>query len=328
MYKQIHLVLSLVKKLGLVLIGLFTFFFFIEMVRAYQTLNQIHHLVGKSFILAIITGGIFIISQIMKTLRKIPKRIKPPPVNSSNKQVFNYFVQISNRLLSNRYLGERKSAINQIQNAILKESSKVDEEGLSVYIDRLKVEVIGNCLNQLDQKSDVVIRDTVRDTMIAVTLSPYRSIDGLMVIYRNLSMYNQLVRLYNQRPTISEFFGYLFDVAKLVAGVNILGYTEKLTERLLSNVPLLDRASDDIIQGIGSGILTTSVGRATIQRCRSFGDWDLEIEKENYRETVKSFYGYVKDILSADVMPTMKRPFSKGWDTMKSKLFKKEEKNI
>jgi len=55
---------------------------------------------------------------------------------------------------------------------------------------------------------------------------------------------------------------------------------------------------------------------------------DLEIEKENYRETVKSFYGYVKDILFKDVIPTMKRPISKGWDTVKSKIFSRKEENI
>lgn len=82
-------------------------------------------------------------------------------------------------------------------------------------------------------------------------------------------------------------------------------------------MPLLDRASDDIIQGIGAGILTTSVGNATMQRCRCIDRWDKDAEKERFKNTVTAFYGYVKEILSNDVMPNIRKPFSQTWEKMK-----------
>jgi uncharacterized membrane protein YcjF (UPF0283 family) len=240
------------------------------------------------------------------------------PKNATNAKVLQYYLKISNRLLSNQSIPrDKRNALNEILVSI---KNNQENEKTSILIDKIKSQIVGISLNELDDQAEVIVRKTVRDTMVSVTLSPYRSVDGIFVIYRNIVMFNQLMRLYNQRPAISDVVSYFKDVIKLVVGVNVLGYSEKLMEQLLKNVPLLNRTSDDIIQGIGAGILTTSVGKATIQRCRCIDNWDKDEEKEIFNSTVKAFYGYVKEILSNDVMPNIRKPFSKTWEKIKDKI--------
>ena len=140
-------------------------------------------------------------------------------------------------------------------------------------------------------------------------------------------MFNQILRIYKQRPAITEFIQTMKDVLKIVVGVNILNYTQKFTEKLMSKIPLLDRATDDILQGIGAGILTTSVGKATIRRGRCYKQWDPEKELENFGKSVSAFLSYVRGIITKDVLPRFTRPFEKNWNKIKSFFTKKTPEN-
>ncbi len=108
------------------------------------------------------------------------------------------------------------------------------------------------------------------------------------------------MKLYSQRPSIKETYNVFRDVLKRVATVNILSYTERFTQKLMSSVPILDKTTDDIIQGTNAGILITAVGKATIQRCRVYQGWNIDEQVENFRKTSREFLLYVKDIISLD----------------------------
>jgi len=82
----------------------------------------------------------------------------------------------------------------------------------------------------------------------------------------------------------------------MVATVNILSYTERFTQKLMSSVPILDKTTDDITQGTNAGILITAVGKATIQRCRAYQGWNIDEQVENFRKISREFLLYVKDI--------------------------------
>jgi hypothetical protein len=92
----------------------------------------------------------------------------------------------------------------------------------------------------------------------------------------------------------------------------------------MASVPILDKTTDDIIQGTGAGMLTTAIGKATIQRCRAYQGWNTESEIESFRKTSLDFLGYVKDILGDDVLPPMSKPWKQAWGYMKG-LFLKDE---
>ena len=315
--KQIKLLTSLIKRVTLIVTVIALFLFFVEILRAFQTLHSVTPFLGWAFIVILGIIVLYLINSFTSVLRKVPKKIKFPK-NATNAKVLQYYLKISNRLLSNQSIPrDKRNALNEILVSI---KNNQENEKTNILIDKLKSQIVGISLNELDDQAEVIVRNTVRDTMVSVTLSPYRSVDGIFVIYRNIVMFNQLMRLYNQRPAISDVVSYFKDVIKLVAGVNVLGYSEKLMGQLLKNVPLLNRTSDDIIQGIGAGILTTSVGKATIQRCRCIDNWDKDEEKEIFNSTVKAFYGYVKEILSNDVMPNIRKPFSQTWEKMKSSI--------
>ena len=68
----------------------------------------------------------------------------------------------------------------------------------------------------------------------------------------------------------------------------------------MSSVPILDKTTDDIIQGTNAGILITAVGKATIQRCRAYQGWNIDEQVENFRKTSREFLLYIKDIISLD----------------------------
>ena len=133
------------------------------------------------------------------------------------------------------------------------------------------------------------------------------------------------MKLYSQRPSIKETYNVCRDVLKMVATVNILSYTERFTQKLMSSVPILDKTTDDIIQGTNAGILITAVGKATIQRCRAYQGWNIDEQVENFRKTSREFLLYVKDIISLDVVPTLSKPWKRAWEYMKDLLANDEQ---
>jgi hypothetical protein len=192
-------------------------------------------------------------------------------------------------------------------------------------IDKLENNIIEPVLFILNEKAEIIVKNTVRDSIAGVTLSPFRSFDIYFIIYRNFKMFNQLVVLYNQRPSFFQTTMYLRDVLKIITSVNMLNFTEKFTEKMMSGVPVVSRIADDIIQGIGAGILTTSIGKATIQRCRSYGIWDQDIENKTFAQTSKEFYFYSKQIFIKDILPTLSNIWVEIWDKIKNAFPKYNE---
>ena len=74
--------------------------------------------------------------------------------------------------------------------------------------------------------------------MIAVVLSPFRSADLLVVLYRNGQMILRLAQLYQTRPAPVEQLRIVRDVLAVVATVNLLNFTEKFVEQLFERVPV------------------------------------------------------------------------------------------
>ena len=75
--------------------------------------------------------------------------------------------------------------------------------------------------------------------------------------------------IYNSRPLLSEQVLVLKDVLKVVATINYMNWGQKVAESLTSSVPIIGRASGEIAQGLGAGLLTSVAGHGAMERCRT-----------------------------------------------------------
>ena len=333
---QLTLLWKIIKRGFYILGGLLLFIVVIEVIRALQTLAAVHPLLAWIVGITGVGSIIYGIWKLLKLLREFPSALSPPDAkklggteSSTYLQAYIYYLKrVVRGLLKNKELpidlrNELKSSLSNSK--VFSTSGNVDK--LKRRIVTLDEDVIEPALRSLDEQAEKLVQNTVRDTMVGVMLLPFKAADIYLVIYRNGVMFFELVKLYNQRPGIKETYNVFRDVLKMVATVNILSYTERFTQKLMASVPILDKTTDDIIQGTGAGILTTAVGKATIQRCRAYQNWKLDEQIEGYRKTTMEFLGYVKDILADDVVPTLSKPWHKAWGYVKG-LFIKDDKII
>ncbi|MBC8213781.1 MAG: DUF697 domain-containing protein [Candidatus Marinimicrobia bacterium] len=309
-------IISIAKKLAFIVGVSFLFFVFIELLQAFQVLSSLHPTVGWIFIGVIFCGVLWFIYRFRSAIRAFPRAITPPnpeeynnsTMDKYNKAYIVYLRKYCNELLTNPELDDDNR--NQLQNSIKSAPHPLTK-------DWLEVECISPMLLELNKKAEIIVRNTVRDTMTAVILSPFRSLDSFVVISRNAQMFMNLVRLYNHHPGIFQIGRYAKDVLIIVTSVNILNYTERLTENFMRNIPILNRTTDDVIQGVGAGILTTAVGRAAINRCRAYGVWDQESEKINFVKASLGFGKHVRGIFADDVLPSLGNLWTEAWKKVK-----------
>jgi hypothetical protein len=142
--------------------------------------------------------------------------------------------------------------------------------------------------------------------MMAVTLSPYPSVDLMVVVYRNGAMVLRLIRIYASRPAAREQLLILRDTLRVVATVNFLNVSRNLMESLFSKLPVIGPVVDDIAQGLGAGLLTSAAGHAAVGRCAAFRGWDKEEATETLARQARTFLADVKNIFTKDVLPEIK----------------------
>jgi hypothetical protein len=161
------------------------------------------------------------------------------------------------------------------------------------------------------------VRRCVRDVMAGVTLSPYRSSDLLIVLYRNGAMVLRLAELYGGRPRLGEQLAIARDTLRVVAAVNFMNLGNKLLEGLFARVPMLGRFADDVAQGLGAGFLTSAVGHAAMERCEAFQGWDRIEAVQTLGANSGRFLADVRDIFIRDILPSMRtRVPQPDWDRL------------
>ena len=333
---QLTLLWKIIKRGFYILGGLLLFVVVIEVIRALQTLAAVHPLLAWVVGIAGIGSIIWGVWKLLALLKEFPSALTPPnpdklggKESSTYLQSYIYYLKgvvrglVRNKKIPANIRHELKIALSNSKSF----STSGNLEQLKRRIATLDEDVITPALENLDEQAETIVKNTVRDTMVGVMLLPFKAADIYLVVYRNGVMFFELVKLYSQRPGIKETYNVFRDVLKMVATVNILSYTERFTQRLMASVPILDKSTDDIIQGTGAGILTTAVGKATIQRCRAYESWLLDEQIEGYRKTTMEFLGYVKDILADDVVPPLSKPWKQAWKYMKG-MFVKDEQGL
>ena len=141
-----------------------------------------------------------------------------------------YLVNYINRLSENEHLtSDEVQTCNegQIQLTQASTASESSEELINA-LEKTEVEVVLKVIESLDAKAEIEIRNSVRDIMLAVTLSPYRAADLLIVLYKNVAMIMRIVKIYNSRPLLREQILIFRDTMRVVAAVNFLNFVENI----------------------------------------------------------------------------------------------------
>ena len=313
MRSQLKLWWKIIRTAILAIGVLLTFFVFAEILHVYVVLKNAYSPLGYAFLLTIVGGCAWISIFSIRMIKKIPRVLTPPDIHGppSETQAQNYckyLIGYVKRLADNPNLSPDDIVKAKKDIQVLEKLSQSDHQPSDLLSEIKKVgkKSIEPLLSNLKQKAEREVRNSVRDIMMGVTLSPYRAVDLLIVVYRNGAMVLRIMSIYNSRPLLKEQILVLRDVLKVVATVNYLNFGEKLMERFLSCVPYVGRALDDFAQGIGAGLLTSATGHGAIYRCEAYRGWNQQFAVDTMSSHITELMRDVKNIFTKDILPRMK----------------------
>jgi uncharacterized membrane protein YcjF (UPF0283 family) len=303
-------IFTLATRAALIVGALLTLIAVSEVLDLYLSLQQLSPLVATLFasVVVLLVGGgaVYVLVQ---WYAHPPVLLAPPRTQDLARDVphyARYLARYLERLAENELLGDEarragRVAARRLSDAIDLPAGEI--EGLLREVERTTAEPL---LAVLRASAEAEVRRCVRDVMAGVTLSPYRSSDLLVVLYRNGSMVLRLAALYGGRPRLAEQLAIGRDTLRVVAAVNFLNLGNKLLEGILAGVPMVGRFADDVAQGLGAGFLTSAVGHAAMQRCEAFHGWDRAAAVETLGVSSKRFLADVRDIFFKDIYPSMR----------------------
>lgn len=311
---------KLIARITLVIGVLLTLFVTVELFRAFVTFYRLRPYLGWTFlaVLAVILLVAFL--YIWRQLHRYPKPLIPPALPPFNvathaelKRYTRYLMRYLERLAANRRLDEATVAMlnDELETITSLMGHHPLNEDFIRFITKADQEIIPPVLALLKQDAEKEIRRSVRDVMLGVTLSPYHSIDLLIVLYRNGAMVFRVMDIFETTPSPRAQFRILRDVLRVVATVNFLYVGRNLIENLFAFVPWVGRVADDIGQGLGAGLFTSAAGHAAIDRCASYHEWEKAAAVESLTAQSREFIRDVKNIFTKDVLPDIKNRIMK-----------------
>lgn len=297
-------------KILFLIISIFILLFFVaEVIRTYQTFYNLHPVIGFLFAAFLFCSLAWLFGYCILTLLSRPPVLIPPKFENTSdlttREVhayIKYLIKYINRLSNNENLSYEDRNIPDCIIVDLKNKLSSGDIGEKLLVIEKAEEQVKSLLSKLDKKAEQQVRNSTRDVMIGVTISPYRAADLLIVLYRNLIMTTKIIRVYNTRPRFREQLKIMYDTICIVATVNYINMGKNLLEGLGSKVPFVGKYLDDIAQGIGAGFMTSVAGHAAMGRCSAFKGWNEQEAKDNIREHLKQFFIDVKNTFINDVL--------------------------
>ncbi len=308
--------IRIIRRTALLILAFAGLFFLLEVIRAGQTLYDLHPIAGWAFGLVLAVLGLWIVGRLVWILLCRPTLLLPPdvpelPEASANelavygRYLQKYLVRLStNPVLSIDHKTAAKVGKDKLENSLHSAGGK---EEILAAICAAESETLRPIVDHLDGLARRHVRTAMRDVMIGVTLSPWRAVDLWMVFYRNIVMVTEIIRTYNHRPRLREQLAIYRDILAIVAAVNFLSMGKNLLEGLCAKVPGVGRFLDDIAQGMGAGFLTAVAGHAALDRCRSIRRWDRRAATSALGMQAAAFYSDVRDTFQQDILPAVLR---------------------
>lgn len=298
-------------------IGLLFFFFaLVEILHVFAILRNINPGLGYAFLLLIAVGLIWFLTYISLTLKKKRKALVPFYIEDLTtasqyelKSYCRYLIRYFERLTVNRNLSDDDIDLARQNIAELERLLKSGQVAriLLERIDEMEKKSIEPLLSKLDMDAGAEVRSCVRDIMLGVTLNPLRAFDLFVIIYRSAAMVLRIHSIYNNRPLLSEQMFVLRDVLRVVATINYVNWGQMMAGSLTSSLPIVGRASGEIAQGLGAGLLTSVAGHGAIDRCRAYRRWDQAIAAQKMSLHVRTFMNDILGVLKQDIFPLVGR---------------------
>lgn len=289
-------------RVVLLVVGVFVSMFFVaESIRVYQVFYSVHAFFGVLFLIVFLGCLGWLFRFVFKAMVSSPPVLVPPNIGSLDKlkgrelkRYVKYLIKYLGRLSANENLSDEDKAKAGNTAVYLRGSLKAEESN-EIRIDDINKaeEQIEVLLGKLDDKAKGQVRRSTRDIMVAVTLSPYKAADLMIVLYRNLLMTTKIIRIYNSRPRFREQLKIIIDIITVVVTINYINMGKSLLEGLGAKVPVVGKYIDDIAQGIGAGFMTSVAGNAAMQRCRAFKAWSVEEAEVKIHRNLRSFLAEV-----------------------------------
>jgi hypothetical protein len=290
---------------------------FVEIVRAYQVFYGVHPVCGHVFGLTVFGLSIWFLVWFIGAILRHPIVLSPherPQILSGTAHEVRgyaaYLERLMRRLAQNPLLPVSVRERLRDGELMLEEAAGgwINRVHLETTLVRCEVDIIQPAVALLDKEAREAVRDSVRDVMLGVTLSPWRSADLLVVLYRNVLMVRRIAGVYGGRPSLREQGVILRDVLGVVATVNILNYGGRLLQNLTAGVPFLGRFADDIAQGVGAGLMTSIAGHTAMERCSSFRGWSPARTRRSLPVRIGEFLTDVKGVVVGDLLAALRRP--------------------
>ncbi len=290
---------------------------FVEIVRAYQVFYGVHPVCGHVFGLAVAGLAIWFLIWFVGAILRHPIVLslheRPRILTGTAHEVRGYAAyleRLMRRLAQNPLLPISVRERLRDGELMLEEAAGgwINRVQLESTLVRCEVDIVQPAVDLLDKEATEAVRDSVRDVMLGVTLSPWRSADLLVVAYRNVLMVRRIAGIYGGRPSLREQAVILRDVLGVVATVNILNYGGRLLQNLTAGVPFLGRFADDIAQGVGAGLMTSIAGHTAMDRCSSFRAWSPARSRRTLPARIGEFLADVKGVVVSDLLAALRRP--------------------
>jgi len=292
-----------------------SFLILIELFRVFLFFYQRSHALGWGFVgvcIVLVVGSLVYLRTVLAAYPRVLAPPRLPPLNEAGYHDLKAFCQYLRRYL--RRLSLHPNLSDEQRVAARLQAERIESElsahplldDLRRLIQETEDRALRPCLSALESMAAKEVRHSVRDVMLGVSLSPYHTVDLLVVLYRNAAMVVRIAGIYASRPNTREQWLILGDVLKVVVTVNFLYIGRNLIENLFAHLPLIGRAVDDIGQGLGAGLFTSAAGHAAIERCAAYRGWDKRSASESLAAQTKAFLVDVRDIFTRDVFPDIR----------------------
>ena len=302
-------------KLLWVVGGLLTFLVLVELLRVFVFFHEVSPVLAWSYTGLLAAGLLAAGLYLFRQFHRYPRPLRPPPrpvpgeaTHLERKRYAAYLLRYQQRLVRNPHVPVElaRELEQEIENLSGLLAHHPLNEDLDLIIEKSERDLLPPVLDKLKRRAEREIRLSVRDVMLGVMLSPYHSIDLLIVLYRNFAMIFRIMAVYETSPVPRAQWRIVRDVVRVIATVNFLYVGRNLIENLFAFVPWVGRMADDIGQGLGAGLFTSACGHAVIDRCASYDAWEKTAATESLASQSKDFLRDVRQIFTRDVLPDIK----------------------
>ncbi len=304
-----------------------SFLLLMELLRAYQTLDDLHPWAGYAFLIALAAGVVWVIGRLLGGWRYRPRTLTPPDIEDLDtagkrdlRRYGRYLRKFLRRLAINEALSDEQrqaaaAAAERLPEAL---GDCRTPEATRAALRAAEAEGVLPPLAVLDAEAEEEIGTSVRDVMVAVAASPWPLIDAAIVLYRTGGMVARITHIYNSRPSIREQLTIFADVARLVATIKLAHMMRKLLERTVRDVPLAGRVAEALTQAVGAGVLTSAAGHAAKHRCRAFRGWDRQEAARHLRARLGDFLNDCWRVASETLMGPLGALYHRSMDGLGS----------